>query len=134
LEGNWLIDLNEMEFEYYRSPGPGGQNVNKVSTGVRLRFNIHRSRSLRQDTKDRLMQIAGARITSEGELIIEAHRYRTRERNQQDAVARLEAFLDRAAHPPKKRHRTRPTRTSIEKRLESKRFRSKIKRGRKGEE
>jgi len=80
------------------------------------------------------MQIAGARITSEGELIIEAHRYRTRERNQQDAVARLEAFLDRAAHPPKKRHRTRPTRTSIEKRLESKRFRSKIKRGRKGEE
>jgi ribosome-associated protein len=134
LEGNWLIDLNEMEFEYYKSPGPGGQNVNKVSTGVRLRFNIHRSRSLRQDTKDRLTQIAGARITSEGELIIEAHRYRTRERNQQDAVARLEAFLDRAAHPPKKRHRTRPTRTSIEKRLESKRFRSKIKRGRKGEE
>jgi ribosome-associated protein len=132
LAGDRLIDPNELEFEYYKSPGPGGQNVNKVSTGVRLRFNIPRSRSLRQDIKDRLLQIAGARITNEDELIIEAHRYRTREQNQQDAVARLEAFVARASRSPKKRHRTQPTHSSVEKRLETKRRRSQTKRTRAG--
>jgi ribosome-associated protein len=128
------IDLRELEFEYYKSPGPGGQNVNKVSTAVRLRFNVRGSASLAQDVKERLTRLAGKRVTADGILIIEAHRYRTREQNQQDAISRIEALLERAARPPKRRRATRPTWTSVEKRLETKRRRSQVKRGRAGEE
>jgi ribosome-associated protein len=128
------IDPRELEFEYYKSPGPGGQNVNKVSTAVRLRFGVRGSASLAQDVKDRLTRLAGNRVTVDGILIIEAHRYRTREQNQQDAISRLDALLERAARPPKKRRTTRPTRTSVEKRLETKHRRSQVKRGRAGEE
>jgi len=129
-----MIDPRELEFEYYKSPGPGGQNVNKVSTAVRLRFDVRISASLADDVKERLIRLAGNRITIDGILIIEAHRYRTREQNQQDAISRLEALLERASRPPKKRRATRPTRTSVEKRLEAKRRRSQVKRGRAGEE
>jgi ribosome-associated protein len=128
------IDPRELEFEYYKSPGPGGQNVNKVSTAVRLRFDVRGSASLVQDVKDRLTRLAGNRVTVDGILIIEAHRHRTREQNQQDAISRLEALLERAARPPKRRRATRPTKTSVEKRLETKRRRSQVKRGRTGEE
>jgi len=128
------VDPSELEFEYYKSPGPGGQNVNKVSTAVRLRFNVHGSVSLVQDVKERLMRLAGKRVTVDGILIIEAHRFRTREQNQQDAVSRLDVLLARAARPPKRRRATRPTRTSVEKRLEAKRHKSQVKRGRAGEE
>jgi ribosome-associated protein len=128
------IDPRELEFEYYKSPGPGGQNVNKVSTAVRLRFDVRGSASLVQDVKDRLTRLAGNRVTVDGILIIEAHRHRTREQNQQDAISRLEALLERAARPPKRRRATRPTKTSVEKRLETKRRRSQVKRGRAGEE
>jgi ribosome-associated protein len=128
------IDPRELEFEYYKSPGPGGQNVNKVSTAVRLRFDVRGSASLVQDVKDRLTRLAGSRVTVDGILIIEAHRHRTREQNQQDAISRLEALLERAARPPKRRRATRPTKTSVEKRLETKRRRSQVKRGRTGEE
>jgi ribosome-associated protein len=128
------IDPRELEFEYYKSPGPGGQNVNKVSTAVRLRFDVRGSASLVQDVKDRLTRLAGNRVTVDGILIIEAHRHRTREQNQQDAISRLEALLERAARPPKRRRATRPTKTSVEKRLETKRRRSQVKRGRAGAE
>ena len=129
-----MIDPRELEFEYYKSPGPGGQNVNKVSTAVRLRFDVRISASLTEDVKERLIRLAGNRITIDGILIIEAHRYRTREQNQQDAISRLEALLERASRPPKKRRATRPTRTSVAKRLEAKRRRSQVKRGRAGGE
>ncbi len=129
-----MIDPRELEFEYYKSPGPGGQNVNKVSTAVRLRFDVRSSISLTEGVKDRLTRLAGNRVTTEGILIIEAHRYRTREQNQQDAVARLEALVERASRPPKRRRATSPTRLSVEKRLDAKRRRSQVKRGRAGEE
>lgn len=129
-----LVDPRELEFEYYKSPGPGGQNINKVSSAVRLRFNIRNSTSLTQDVKDRLPRFAGNRVTVNGELIIEAHRYRTREENQKDAIERLEALVARSAIPPKRRYRTRPSRSSVEKRIETKRRRSQIKRTRAGGE
>jgi len=124
------LDPGEMEFEYYRSSGPGGQNVNKVSTAVRLRFDLRRSASLPDDVKERLARIAGDKLTAEGVLIIEAQRYRSQERNQQDAVARLERMVVRAWTPPKPRRPTRPTRASTEKRIQDKKRRSQRKRDR----
>jgi len=127
---------SELDERFIRSPGPGGQNVNKVATAVQLRFDVERSPSLPGPVKRRLVRLAGRRMSSEGVLTIEAHRFRTRERNREDALERLVELVRKAAHQPKLRRKTKPTRASKERRLESKhrRARDKRLRGRPGSE
>jgi ribosome-associated protein len=121
------IDEQEIEFVFVRSPGPGGQNVNKVSSSVQLRFNVQETTALPEEVKQRLAKVAGKRMTSGGILIIEARQYRSQERNRWAAKERLVRLIQRAIEPPKPRHKTKPTRASVERRLESKRKRGKIK-------
>ena len=130
------IQINEQEFEliFIRSPGPGGQNVNKVSSAVQLRFNVQETPSLPMEVKQRLVRLAGKRMTSGGILIIEAKQYRSQEQNRQAAQERLIHLIQRAVEPPKQRHKTKPTRASVIHRLESKRKRSEIKRMRRDSE
>jgi ribosome-associated protein len=113
--------MGELRFEFFRSSGPGGQNVNKVATAVRLRFDVGGSRLLEEEVKERLVRLAGRRVTSGGILIIEAQRYRTRERNRQDAVARLMTLIERSRKKPRKRLATKPTTASKNRRLDDKR-------------
>lgn len=122
------VPKSELRERFIRSPGPGGQNVNKLATAVQLQFDVARSPSLPEDVRARLMRLAGRRLDGTGVLTIEAHRFRTRERNREDARDRLVDLLCRAAHRPKPRVATRPTRASQKRRLESKRARSAIKR------
>lgn len=122
----WL-DMNEITITYVRSPGPGGQNVNKLATAALLRFNIRTSAALTDTVRERLLHILSSRLTLDGDLIIKATRFRTQERNRQDALDRLVDILQRAATPPKPRKKTKPTRASIQKRLDSKKFAGKKK-------
>jgi len=126
------IPESELEESFVRSSGPGGQNVNKVATAVQLRFDIRSSPSLPGEVKERLLRLAGNRVTTEGVLIVEARRYRTQERNRQDARDRLAALVKRATEKPKPRKATRPTRASKERRLEDKRRQAEKKRNRRG--
>jgi ribosome-associated protein len=112
---------------FVRSPGPGGQNVNKTATAAQLRFNIVNSPSLPEDMRTRLLALIGKKLTLQGDLIIKASRYRTQERNKQDALDRLEALLQRAAIPPKKRKKTKATFASTQRRLASKKLHAKNK-------
>ena len=121
------IDESELEESFVRSSGPGGQNVNKLSTAVQLRFDVRRSPSLPNDVAVRLMGLAGKRLTKDGVIIIIAQSHRTQERNRQDARDRLIALIRQAAVVPVKRRKTRPTRASREKRIESKKRRGNIK-------
>ena len=121
------LDESEIEESFVRSSGPGGQNVNKLSTAVQLRFDVRRSPSLPNDVAVRLMRLAGKRLTKEGVLVIIAQNHRTQERNRAEAMVRLSALIQEAAVRPEKRIPTKPTRASREKRLEGKKVRSNIK-------
>jgi ribosome-associated protein len=121
------IDEGELEESFIRASGPGGQNVNKVSSAVQLRFDVRHSPSLPNDVRARLERLAGRRLTREGVLVIIAQRHRTQERNREDARERLIELVREAATPPVPRRPTRPTRASRERRIESKKRRSTIK-------
>lgn len=122
------IPESELDERFVRASGPGGQNVNKVATSVQLRFDAKRSPSLPEDVRERLLKFAKSRLVYDGIILIEAKRYRTQQRNRQDARERLLKLLQRAALPPKKRKRTKPTQAANLKRLEEKRRRSERKR------
>jgi len=123
------IDIrpDEIHFEFIRSSGPGGQNVNKVATAVQLRFDARNSQSITPQVRDRLLSLAGKRATSAGEIVIEARRFRTQARNREDAVERLLHLIALAATPPRIRRKSKPTRASKLKRLQEKKRRSQVK-------
>ncbi len=120
----------ELEFRYVTSAGPGGQNVNRVATAAHLHFDAANSPSLPDDVKRRLRSVAGRRLTPSGTLVIKAQRYRSQERNRDDAVERLANLLRRAAEPPSPRRPTRPSEAAESRRLEEKRRRSGAKKAR----
>jgi len=121
---NLSIDETELTERFVLSSGPGGQNVNKVSTAVELRFSVRDSPSLPEGLKARLVRLAGARMTQDGVLVISAQRFRSQQRNREDAAERLFELIRAAAEVPKRRRKTRPTLASKERRLTAKSVRS----------
>jgi ribosome-associated protein len=121
---------SELSFSFVRASGPGGQNINKVATAVQLRFDVRNSASLPIDLKERLIKLAGARMTQDGELLIEAKRYRTQEQNRADALLRLTGLLEKASRRPRIRRATRPNLAARAKRIETKKKRGVIKKQR----
>ncbi len=121
------IQEDEIQFKFIRSSGPGGQNVNKISSAVQLRFDIENSPSLPEDVRKRLIELAGNRLTEQGVLILDSRRYRSQERNRQKAIDRLIELIIKASQVPKSRIETKPTQKSQERRLKAKHERSEIK-------
>ncbi len=126
-----VIPEDEIEFDFTSASGPGGQHVNKSATAVQLRFDAAHSKALPDDVRQRLFNLAGNRISKDGILIIEASQHRSQSQNRRDALKRLTDLIRQAARKPKKRHKTRPTRSSQERRLQEKKHRSRIKKWRK---
>jgi ribosome-associated protein len=125
-----FLDESEITFEYLKASGPGGQNINKVSSAVRLRFNIHKTSTLNPEEKLRLSRLAGNRLTTDGLLIIEARRFRSQDQNRLDAIQRLVHLINSAIKSPKMRIRTRPSRTARASRTLEKKKRGDLKKTR----
>ncbi len=125
-----IIPEDELQERFVRASGPGGQNVNKVATAVELRFDVANSPSLPEAVRARLLARRDRRVTDDGVLVINAQRFRTQDRNRQDARERLAAFIETGLHAPKPRVATRPSRASKQRRLDAKRRSGTIKRGR----
>ena len=121
------IDERELQLDFIRAAGPGGQNVNKVATAVQLRFDIVNSSALASDTKGRLIQLTGNRVTTDCVLLLEAKRFRTQEQNREDAIQRLVELIRKAMVKPKSRKKTKPSTASKEKRLKSKKVKGAVK-------
>lgn len=127
-----VLDESEIVERFVRSSGPGGQHVNKVATAVQLRYDVKNSRSIPDEVRNRLLRLAGNRVTSEGVLVLEARRFRSREKNRKDARERLLALIRKAFVPPRPRRKTDLSRQSRERRLADKRRRSEVKKKRGG--
>lgn len=117
---NLNLEDEELHFDYIRSAGPGGQNVNKVATACQLRFDVRQSESLPESVKARLVKLAGSRMTDDGVLVLEAKRYRTQEQNRADALLRLTDLIQKAAIEPKARRATRPSLSAKAERVDAK--------------
>ena len=127
-----FIDESDLQLDFVRSSGPGGQNVNKVSTAAHLRFDVRQSAALSSEVRERMKRIAGKKMTEDGILIIKASRFRSQEKNRKDALERLIELVRQAAVKPKQRRKTRPSSAARERRLSAKKKRSEIKRRRRG--
>jgi len=121
------LSESELQWQFVRASGPGGQNVNKVSTAVELRFNVARTRSINSDAKLRLRKLAGNRMTADGVLVIQAQRFRSQLRNRDDALLRLVELVRRAARPPRVRRPTAPSIAARRRRVDDKKKRATIK-------
>lgn len=125
-----IIPDREVQLEFVRASGPGGQNVNKVATAVQLRFDIMNSPSLPPDARDRFVRLAGSRMTDDGILVLDGRRFRSQLRNREDVIGRLVDLIRQAVTPPKPRKKSRPTLASKRRMLEGKRHRSMVKKQR----